>query len=114
MTNTLKEKLVTARVIDQGESIISYIKCSMDVFIYRQVLRPGVLVLTNEKLVFIADSIPGNELTQKFEKDKITSIKIEKGLLNKKIVIRYENDVYKFKNILSENIEAFVNLVKDN
>jgi hypothetical protein len=109
---TMKEKLVTANLLDQNENIISYIRCSMDVFIYVQTIRPGVLVLTDKKLIFIADSIPGNELIQVFEKNKI-NLKVEKGLMKKKLVLRYNNDIYNFKNILSDDLHTFTKLVEE-
>ena len=46
LLNKAKNMLTT------DETILFYTACSLDIFIYRSVARPGLLILTNKRLFF--------------------------------------------------------------
>ncbi len=100
-------------LLSTGEDIRSTLKSSVKVFIYAQVFRPGTLLLTTEKLIFVADSLPGVELTEVYEKENMRDIQLKKGCLNPRIVLRYGDEVVQFKKILSDHAERFVEMVKE-
>lgn len=68
---TVKEQL------SGNEKIIDSIRCSLEVFIFRQTVRPGILVATDTKLIFCADSIAGNELNEVYEYSDIKGITLQ-------------------------------------
>ena len=40
-------------MLTTDETILFYVACSLDLFIYRSVARPGLLILTNKRLFFL-------------------------------------------------------------
>ena len=39
-------------LLDNDEKILASLKCSMHIFIYRNVFTPSILTLTNKRLLF--------------------------------------------------------------
>ncbi|UFU00124.1 PH domain-containing protein [Radiobacillus kanasensis] len=106
---TIKEQL-----LENNETILANLKCSLKVFIYREVLRPGLLVATDSRLIFIADSIKGNELNEIYDYDKVEDIKLKKGLINRSILIKYDKENVSFKHLMSADVEHFIEVIKCN
>ncbi|WP_430507754.1 PH domain-containing protein [Rossellomorea marisflavi] len=100
-------------LLSTGEQIRATLKCSVKVFIYGLVFRPGTLVLTTKKLIFVADSLPGLELREVYEKENIRDIQLKKGWLNPRIVLSYGDEVLQFKEILNDHAERFVEMIKE-
>ncbi len=69
--------------------------------------------MTTGKLIFVAYSLPGLELTEVYEKENIRDIQLNKGWLNPRIVLGYGDEVVQFKKILSDHAERFVQMVKE-
>ncbi|AIF45228.1 PH domain-containing protein [Virgibacillus sp. SK37] len=104
---------VKACVLTDRESIQVSMRCAMKIFIYRQVYRPGMLVATEQRLIFLADSTRGNELMESFEYKDIKEIRKKRGLINSQIVLRHKNDIVKFSRILTDNDERLVKVVRE-
>ncbi|WP_060680016.1 PH domain-containing protein [Virgibacillus halodenitrificans] len=102
-----------AYVLTDRESIQVSLRCAMKTFIYRQVYRPGMLVATERRLIFVADSTTGNELIEVFEYRDINDIRKKRGLLNSRIVLRYKTDIVKFSQFLADNDDLLVKVVKE-
>lgn len=98
--------------LNGNDKVLDSIRCSLEVFIYRQVVRPGILATTENKLIFCADSIEGNEVNEIYEYQHIKDISLKKGLMNKYITMNYKSDVVKFKHIMSDNVEQFIGEIK--
>ncbi|WP_413359924.1 PH domain-containing protein [Robertmurraya sp. 2P01SA] len=63
-------------------------------------------------MIFCADSIPGNELNLVFEYLNINRLTLKIGLMNEYISMKNSNDVVKFKQIMSDNVEDFITEVQ--
>lgn len=57
---TLLSKAKT--ILTTDETILLYVACSLDIFIYRSVARPGLLILTNKRLFFYGPDVSQNPL----------------------------------------------------
>ncbi|MEK4872028.1 PH domain-containing protein [Niallia sp. FSL W8-1348] len=98
--------------LKNNETIKGTIRCSLEVFIYRKIVRLGILAATEKRLIFCADSITGNELNESFEYVNMEDIQLKQGMLNQYIAIKYKKDTLKFKQITSENVEDFITKIK--
>jgi Bacterial PH domain len=98
--------------LKKNETIQGYIRCSLEVFIYKKIVRPGMLAATEKRLIFCADSIPGNELIESFDYANIEAIQLTRNLMNQYITIKYKKDTIKFKQLISEDIEDFMTKIK--
>ncbi|MDC2863670.1 hypothetical protein [Bacillus sp. BP-3] len=47
--------------LNTSDKVLAHMRCSLEVFIYRQTIRSGILAATKSKLIFCADSVAGNE-----------------------------------------------------
>lgn len=100
-------------MLDKDEELLICLECSIRTFIYRQVYRPGVLLATNKRLLFYGMNLSGVELVEKYDYDNISSIKEIKGVLKNSIAMNIEGESVKFSNILSNNKEKFIDIVKN-
>ncbi|MGF9966298.1 PH domain-containing protein [Bacillus rhizoplanae] len=98
--------------LDNRDEVLANIRCSLEVFIFRQTIRPGILVATKNKLIFCADSIVENELTEIYEYEDIGEITRKKGIMNEYISIKHKEDVVRFKQLMSANVEDFIAIIK--
>ncbi|HDK7180863.1 hypothetical protein EXM36_18725 [Clostridium botulinum] len=98
--------------IDLGETVIGYLECSILTFVYRREYRPGIMIATNKRLFFYS-LILGIEYTDSFLYSDILSIEKKKGLLKETIIMRVNEDIIKLSYIRSENIDEFLNIVKN-
>ncbi|CAM4149988.1 hypothetical protein BAMA_05195 [Bacillus manliponensis] len=100
-------------MLHYDEIIISSIKCSLETFQYRGAARPGVLILTNQKLFFYGPNMLGKAMFEEYSYHEISTIKEQKNLFGTKISILYGTEWVKFKYIQSSNPEAFVEKVRE-
>lgn len=105
---------VKDQLLEKNETILATIKCSLKVFIYREVLRPGLLVATDNRLIFVADSIEGNELIEVYDYKKVEDMKLKKGLLNQSVSMKYDKENVSFKHLMSNDLNNFIEVVKAN
>ena len=99
--------------VNEDENIVSYMKCSLETFIYRSVMRPGVLILTNRRLFFCGPDIAGNTLFEEFSFDKISAIKVKEGLLGTQISIQHGTEWIKIKHIQHRDPSVFVRKLEE-
>ncbi|PFR31065.1 hypothetical protein COK19_03485 [Bacillus cereus] len=92
----------------EDENIVSYMKCSLETFLYRSVMRPGVLILTNKRLFFCGPDVAGNTLFEEFAFDQISTIKVKESLFGKKISILHGTEWIKIKHIQHADPSIFV------
>ncbi|MEN1937557.1 PH domain-containing protein [Paenibacillus sp. 102] len=97
----------------EDENIVSYLQCSLETFIYRSVMRPGVIVLTNKRLFFCGPDIAGNTLFEEFSFDNISTIKVKEGLFGTKISILHGTEWIKIKHIQRADPSMFVRKVEE-
>lgn len=97
--------------LDSGDEVLANIRCSLEVFIFRNTMRPGILVATKNKLVFCADSFLGDEFTEVYEYKNITDIAFKKGIINKYISIKHKEDAVRFTHLINANVEDFITTV---
>ena len=100
-------------ILHDDENIVLYIQCSLEIFIYRSVPRPGILVLTNKRLFFCGPDIAGNTLFEEFSFDKISAIKVKKGLFGTKISIQHGTEWIKVKYIQNADPGVFVRKLEE-
>ena len=111
MGNALNE---ITKMLENDESIISSLECSIRTFVYRQVYRPGVMVATNKRLIFKGLNLGDVDFIEKFEYERISSIEEKNGLLKKSIIFYIDGESIKLSDILSDNSNEFLNVVKSN
>lgn len=100
-------------ILDEDEEIVSSLQCSIRTFIYREILRPGIIVATNKKLLFYGFNLGDIEFIETFQYNNISSIEKKKGLLKESIIIYCNSESIKLTNILSENTSEFLGVIKD-
>ena len=71
-------------------------KCSIIIFNFRKVPRPGVLRLNQNSLTFEGYGIARNEFTQQFMLSRIEKVLLKKTFFKESIHILYENEWFKF------------------
>lgn len=62
-------------MLTTDETILFYTACSLDIFIYRSVARPGLLILTNKRLFFYGPDVSKNPLFEEYSFAKISNFK---------------------------------------
>ena len=62
-------------MLKTDETILFYVACSLDIFIYRSVARPGLLILTNKRLFFYGPDVSKNPLFEEYAFAKISNLK---------------------------------------
>lgn len=98
--------------LDNDYKVLSNIRCSLEVFITRNTMRPGILAATQNKLIFCADSFASNELTEIYQYKDISDIVLKKGIMNKYISIKHKEDIVRFTHLTSANVEDFITTIK--
>lgn len=115
MSNMLEK---AKNLLGTDESIHSYLLCSYDSSVSRNVLNPGILMATNKRVVFLGQEFVlklKNKINKELEYSKILSIKEKRGLLvGKRIVIDYDNNWVVFKLITDGEISSFIETVEKN
>ncbi|MFJ8525299.1 MULTISPECIES: PH domain-containing protein [Bacillus cereus group] len=103
------------KLLADQESILATLTCSITGYIVtNNTPRPGILLATNKRIIFYGQAFMRfkNELIEEFKYEKILSIEKKRKIFDKKIIIYYEDEHIMFGQILSQNIEEFIKVIK--
>ncbi|MFK4468697.1 PH domain-containing protein [Bacillus sp. RC252] len=106
---------VAKQLLHKGEVIVSTLKCSLTGYIItHNVPRSGVLLATNRRVIFYGQSFKccKDALIVEFEYKKILSIETKRTFFDKKLIFYYEDEYITVGQILSSNIEGFLNVIQ--
>ncbi|WP_439874161.1 PH domain-containing protein [Bacillus mycoides] len=95
------------------EKILFYAACSLNIFIYRSVARPGLLILTNKRLFFYGPDVSKNPLFEEYSFAKISNLKEQKRLFSNQIVFLYDTEWKKIKHIQTNNVSSLVQKINE-
>ncbi|MGN4444246.1 PH domain-containing protein [Bacillus cereus group sp. MYBK79-1] len=107
LLNKAKNMLTT------DETILFYIACSLNIFIYRSLARPGLLILTNKRLFFYGTDIGKNPLFEEYSFANISNLKERKRLFSKQIIFMYDNEWKKIKHIQTNDVGTLVQQINE-
>lgn len=113
----MKANLETAKeLVKDTEEMLSPSYC---VIAFGYISRSGILVATNEKLLFCADAMFGKGMKWEFEYEKIINFNDHDGVVygtvpfTKKLMMHYEDDFIVFENFShSHKVNDFSKLIK--
>ncbi|PEX93573.1 PH domain-containing protein [Bacillus cereus] len=108
---TLLNKAKNILTID--ETILFYAACSLDIFIYRSVARPGLLILTNKRLFFYGPDVSQNPIFEEYSFDKISNLKEQKRLFSNQIVFMYDTEWKRIKHIQTNDVDSLVQKINE-
>ncbi len=100
-------------ILTTDETILFYAACSLDIFIYRSVARPGLLILTNKRLFFYGPDISKNPIFEEYSFAKISNLKEQKRLFSNQIVFMYDNEWKKIKHIQTNDVSSLVQKIQE-
>ncbi|MBK5361130.1 PH domain-containing protein [Bacillus sp. TH44] len=103
------------QLLHHEENILSILRCSLiGNIITHNVPRSGVLLATNRRVIFYGQSFKccKNALIVEFEYKKILSIETKRTFFDKKLIFYYEDEYITVGQILSSNIEGFLNVIQ--
>ena len=100
-------------ILATDETILFYAACSLDIFIYRSVARPGLLILTNKRLFFYGPDVSKNPVFEEYSFAKISNLKEQKRLFNNQIVFMYDNEWKKIKHIQTNDVSSLVQKIHE-
>lgn len=89
MTTLLNE---AKKMLTTDETILFYTACSLNIFIYRSVARPGLLILTNKRLFFYGPDVSKNPLFEEYSFANISNLKEQKRLFSNQIIFMYDSE----------------------
>ncbi|MGG5739090.1 MULTISPECIES: PH domain-containing protein [Bacillus] len=95
------------------EKILFYAACSLNIFIYRSVARPGLLILTNKRLFFYGPDVSKNPLFEEYSFAKISNLKEQKRLFSNQIVFLYDTEWKKIKHIQTNDVSSLVQKINE-
>lgn len=107
LLNKAKNMLTT------DETILFYAACSLDIFIYRSVARPGLLILTNKRLFFYGPDVSKNPLFEEYSFTKISNLKEKKHLFSSQIIFMYDNEWKIIKHIQTNDVSSLVQQIHE-
>lgn len=107
LLNKAKNMLTT------DETILFYAACSLDIFIYRSVARPGLLILTNKRLFFYGPDVSKNPLFEEYSFTKISNLKEKKHPFGSQIVFMYDNEWKIIKHIQTNDVSSLVQQIHE-
>ncbi|PFL20616.1 hypothetical protein COJ07_12600 [Bacillus cereus] len=107
LLNQAKEMLTT------DEKILFYAACSLDIFIYRSVARPGLLILTNKRLFFYGPDVSKNPIFEEYSFAKISNLKEQKRLFSNQIIFIYNNEWKRIKHIQTTDVSSLVQQIHE-
>ncbi|AAU16136.1 TPA: PH domain-containing protein [Bacillus cereus] len=110
MTTLLNE---AKNMLTNDETILFYTACSLEIFIYRSVARPGLLILTNKRLFFYGPDVSKNPLLEEYSFAKISNLKEQKRLFSNQIVFMYDNEWKKIKHIQTNDVSSLVQKINE-
>ncbi|UYX51193.1 PH domain-containing protein [Bacillus thuringiensis] len=107
LLNQAKEMLTT------DEKIFFYAACSLNIFIYRSVARPGLLILTNKRLFFYGPDVSKNPIFEEYSFANISNLKEQKHLFSNQIVFMYDTEWKKIKHIQTNDVSSLVQQIHE-
>ncbi|MCP9224690.1 PH domain-containing protein [Bacillus mycoides] len=107
LLNQAKEMLTT------DEKILFYAACSLNIFIYRSVARPGLLILTNKRLFFYGPDVSKNPIFEEYSFANISNLKEQKRLFSNQIIFMYDNEWKKIQHIQTNDISSLVQQIHE-
>ncbi|HHP5737186.1 MULTISPECIES: PH domain-containing protein [Bacillus cereus group] len=110
MTTLLNE---AKNMLTTDETILFYTACSLEIFIYRSVARPGLLILTDKRLFFYGPDVSKNPLFEEYAFAKISNLKEQKRLFSNQIVFMYDNEWKKIKHIQTNDVSSLVQKINE-
>ncbi|MGP4946667.1 MULTISPECIES: PH domain-containing protein [Bacillus] len=100
-------------MLTTDETILFYTACSLDIFIYRSVARPGLLILMNKRLFFYGPDVSKNPLFEEYSFAKISNLKEQQRLFSNQIVFMYDNEWKKIKHIQTNDVSSLVQKINE-
>ena len=100
-------------MLTTDETILFYTACSLDIFIYRSVARPGLLILTSKRLFFYGPDVSKNPLFEEYSFAKISNLKEQQRLFSNQIVFMYDNEWKKIKHIQTNDVSSLVQKINE-
>ncbi|MDR4982962.1 PH domain-containing protein [Bacillus cereus] len=100
-------------IVTADETILFYAACSLDIFIYRSVARPGLLILTNKRLFFYGPDISKNPIFEEYSFAKISNLKEQKRLFSNQIVFMYDTEWKRIKHIQTNDVSSLVQKIQE-
>ena len=100
-------------MLTTDETILFYTACSLDIFIYRSVARPGLLILTNKRLFFYGPDVSKYPLFEEYSFAKISNLKEQQRLFSNQIVFMYDNEWKKIKHIQTNDVSSLVQKINE-
>ncbi|HFK1498565.1 PH domain-containing protein [Bacillus sp. BSL6] len=100
-------------MLTTDETILFYVACSLDIFIYRSVARPGLLILTDKRLFFYGPDVSKNPLFEEYAFAKISNLKKQKWLFSNQIVFMYDNEWKKIKHIQTNDVSSLLQKINE-
>ncbi|MGH1283522.1 PH domain-containing protein [Bacillus toyonensis] len=107
LLNKAKSMLTT------NETILFYTACSLDIFIYRSVARPGLLILTNKRLFFFGPDLSKKPIFEEYSFAKISNLKEQKRLFSNQIVFMYDTEWKRIKHIQTTDVSSLVQKIQE-
>ncbi len=102
------------KLLVEDEQILSTIRCSINVYHYSKVPRPGLLAATTLRLIFVSDAnVEGGEFTELFPYQDVHTFKLEKRLFTKRYFLKVEGDQFTFTQIMNDEPEKFATTVNN-
>lgn len=100
------------KLLSEDEQIISTIRCSINVYHYSKVPRPGLLAATTLRLIFVSDAnVEGGEYTELFPYQDVHTFKLERRLFTKRFYLKVEGDQFTFNQIMDDKPDKFAQTV---
>ncbi|SCB01403.1 Uncharacterized protein BWINRA5_04845 [Bacillus mycoides] len=107
LLNQAKEMLTT------DEKILFYAACSLNIFIYRSVAKPGLLILTNKRLFFYGPDVSKNPIFEEYSFANISNLQEQKRLFSNQIIFMYDNEWKKIKHIQTNDVSSLVQQIHE-
>ncbi|HDX9611348.1 TPA: PH domain-containing protein [Bacillus toyonensis] len=107
LLNKAKSMLTT------NETILFYTACSLDIFIYLSVARPGLLILTNKRLFFFGPDLSKKPIFEEYSFAKISNLKEQKRLFSNQIVFMYDTEWKRIKHIQTTDVSSLVQKIQE-
>jgi len=113
----MKANLETAKeYLKETEEVLASLYCQIDV---GYTIRSGIMVATDDKLLFCADAMFGKGMKWEFHYDEISNFNENNGIvygtipLIKKLIMHYEDEFIVFENFSNSHIvNDFSKLIK--
>ncbi|ANC11209.1 MULTISPECIES: PH domain-containing protein [Bacillus cereus group] len=99
--------------LDSTENILCTLQCSFDQYVNRNCARPGILVATEQRMIFYGTPFMNfkNEIVEEFLYEGISSFTLKKNIFGIRIRMQYNDEFLKFNKITNADATTFVETV---